>query len=206
MVQNREQPGRPRSFDREEVLDKIVDVFWRQGFRSTTFPDVEKATRLHRQSLVYAFGSKRAMFVEALRRYRERHVRAVCAILRRRGSPSANIRAAFDFWLADARRAAGPGCLMVNTAGELGGSDADIADILSEATGEVVDAFVHAFTCAREAGETITLAAPDDLARLAVACGDGALLRSRTARDASFAQVSFETFLSAVLTGYAETD
>lgn len=199
MTQTHEQPGRPRSFDREEVLDKIVDVFWQQGFHATTFPDVEKATRLHRQSLVYAFGSKHAMFVEALRRYRDRHVGTICAILRRDGSPSANIRAAFDFWLADARRTTRPGCLMVNTAGEFGGSDADIAGILGQTTGDVVAAFADAFTRARERGEVKPDAAPDALAELAVACGDGALLRSRTERDASYAQVSFETFLQTVL-------
>ena len=199
MVHAHEQPGRPRSFDREEVLDKIVDVFWRQGFHATTFSDVEQATHLHRQSLVYAFGSKHAMFIEALRRYRERHVGALCEILRRDSPPSANIRAAFDFWLADARRTARPGCLMVNTAGEFGGTDADIVDILGETNSEVVNALSDAFARARANGEVKTDAAPEALAELAVACCDGALLRCRTERDASFAQVSFETFLKAVL-------
>ena len=199
MAQVHEQPGRPRSFDREEVLDLIVDVFWQQGFRSTTFPDVERVTGLHRQSLVYAFGGKHKMFVEALHRYRDRHVRGVTKILRRDGSGATNIRDAFAFWLDDARRTAGPGCLMVNTAGDFGGADADIADVLGAATGEVVDAFAHAFRRARDAGEIASDAEPEALAKLAVACGDGALLRCRTERDASFAEVSFETFLGAIL-------
>lgn len=199
MTEVHEQPGRPRSFDREEVLDQIVDVFWQRGFRSTTFPDVERVTGLHRQSLVYAFGGKHAMFVEALHRYRDRHVRGVTNILRRDGSGAANIRDAFAFWLGDAHRSAGPGCLMVNTAGEFGGADAAIAAVLAAATGEVVDAFADAFRRARDAGEIASDAAPEALAKLAVACGDGALLRCRTEHDASFAEVSFETFLSAVL-------
>ncbi len=194
-----ELPGRPRSFDREVVLDQIVDLFWQQGFRSTTFSDVERATRLHRQSLAYAFGSKRAMFFEALQRYRDRHVRAVTGILRSGGSPAANIRAAFDFWLDDARRAVGPGCLMVNTAGEFGGGDADISDVLCQANGELVGAFAYAFERAQSAGEIKNDAAPGALARLAVACGDGALLRCWTERDPGFAEVSFETFLTTIL-------
>ena len=199
MTHVHEQPGRPRSFDREDVLDKIVDLFWRQGFTCTTFADVERATGLHRQSLVYAFGGKHAMFVEALKRYRDRHVRTATGLLRRGGPPAENIRAAFGFWLADARRTVGPGCLLVNTAGEFGGSDGDISDVLGEATGELVDAFAHAFARARDAGALKSDAAPEALARLAVACGDGALLRCRTARDASFAEASFEAFLKSVL-------
>ncbi len=181
------------------MLDRIVDLFWRQGFTATTFADVERATGLHRQSLVYAFGGKHAMFVDALRRYRDRHVRAVTGLLRRGGSPAENIRAAFDFWLADARRTIGRGCLMVNTAGEFGGADGDISDVLGEATGELVDAFAFAFERAQSAGEIKNNAAPEDLARLAVACGDGALLRCRTERDPGFAEVSFETFLTTIL-------
>ena len=199
MEQAHQAPGRPRTFDREQVLDAIVDLFWRRGFKATTFPDVEGATGLHRQSLVYAFGDKRSMFVEALRRYRERHVRTIAELLRREGSPSANIRAAFDFWLADARRAASPGCLMVNTAGEFGASDDAVAEVLGQATGELVEAFTFAFERAQAAGEIETSVAPEALARLAVACGDGALLRCRTARDAGFAETSFDAFLKSVL-------
>lgn len=199
MTDTHEAPGRPRSFDRDAVLDRIVDLFWRQGFGATTFSDIERATGLRRQSLVYAFGDKRAMFLEVLRRYRARHVSKVTGLLRRGGSPTRNIADAFDCWLEDARRVVGRGCLMVNTAGEFGASDERVAGILGQATGEVVDAFEHAFAQAQAAGEIPARIEPAALARLAVACGDGALLRCRTTGDARFAETSFDAFLRTVL-------
>lgn len=199
MTRPKEHPGRPRSFDRGEALDKIVALFWENGFKRTTYPDIERATGLHRQSLFYAFGDKHTMFVEALHRYRDRHVRRVVDVLGRSGSPSDNIRAAFDLWLEDARRSGSAGCLMVNTAGELGNTDAEVTGVIGAAAGQLVTAFADAFARAQKAGEIDEEIAPRALAHLAVACGDGALMRSRAANDPGFAETSFEAFLTKIL-------
>ncbi|MEL6262374.1 MAG: TetR/AcrR family transcriptional regulator [Cyanobacteria bacterium J06626_6] len=47
----------------------MTQVFWQQGFAKTTYADLEKATGLHRQSLVYAFGDKKALFESAIDYY-----------------------------------------------------------------------------------------------------------------------------------------
>ncbi|MEL6158735.1 MAG: TetR/AcrR family transcriptional regulator [Cyanobacteria bacterium J06623_5] len=65
----KELPGRPREFDHNATLAKITQVFWQQGFAKTTYADLEKATGLHRQSLVYAFGDKKALFESAIDYY-----------------------------------------------------------------------------------------------------------------------------------------
>lgn len=61
--------GRPREFDEDEALKKILDVFWANGFEGTSMSDLEIATGLRKGSLYAAFGDKRAMYLKALALY-----------------------------------------------------------------------------------------------------------------------------------------
>jgi len=61
--------GRPREFDEDEALAKILDVFWAKGFEGTSMSDLETATGLRKGSLYAAFGDKRAMYRKALALY-----------------------------------------------------------------------------------------------------------------------------------------
>ena len=191
--------GRPRSFDRDAVLDAVVETFHRHGLAGTTYDLLERATGLRRQSLVYAFGDKRALFQAALARYAERRIDEFAACLAAPGSPAAGLQAAFALWLEDARDRAHPGCFLVNTAGELGRRDKALAATVEKATARLIVAFEDAFTRARAAKELRTDGEPGELARCAVALGDGALLHARSAGDASLAEASFRGFISSVL-------
>lgn len=64
--------GRPREFDADEILDKVVDVFWRQGYEGTTMAQLTASAGLSKPSLYAAFGDKEALFRAAFARYRER--------------------------------------------------------------------------------------------------------------------------------------
>ena len=61
--------GRPREFDEDEALAKIMDVFWEKGFEGASMSDLETATGLRKGSLYAAFGDKRAMYLKALALY-----------------------------------------------------------------------------------------------------------------------------------------
>ena len=61
--------GRPRSFDIDRALDRVLQVFWRKGYEGTSLSDLTKAARVNRPSLYAAFGDKRALFRKALDRY-----------------------------------------------------------------------------------------------------------------------------------------
>ncbi len=102
-------------------------MFWQHGFAKTTYRALEQATGLHRQSLVYAFGDKKALFQAVLHHYAATQVQAIIDQLQASGSPLNNLRAAFASWLEDARREATTGCLFVNTAGEIGPADPAVA-------------------------------------------------------------------------------
>lgn len=61
--------GRPKSFDRDMTLKKILLTFWEHGYTGTNYPMLCAATQLEKPSLYNAFGNKEALFKEALDLY-----------------------------------------------------------------------------------------------------------------------------------------
>src|ERR1700754_84136 len=61
--------GRPRAFDREAALHTAMLVFWRKGFLATSMNDLCDAMGIRSPSLYAAFGSKEALYIEAVGRY-----------------------------------------------------------------------------------------------------------------------------------------
>ncbi len=65
--------GRPRAFDREAALAKATRLFWTKGYEATSISDLTEAMGIGSPSLYAAFGSKEALYAEALRHYRENY-------------------------------------------------------------------------------------------------------------------------------------
>lgn len=185
-------PGRPRSFDKGAALQAIVDIFWEKGYSGTSYADLEAATGLRRQSLIYAFGDKQAMFKQAVDHYAAQRVGLIVATLSRPGSPLANIQAAFEVWAEDAAHPSGRACLLVNTAGEVGPYIAAVAQALNQATDRLIAAFEATIEMAQKCDEIDKRLDAKALAALAVAAGDGALLHARSSGNARRAQQSFK--------------
>ncbi len=61
--------GRPREFDRETALAAAMLVFWRKGFAAASMNDLCDAMGIRSPSLYAAFGSKEALYLEAIEHY-----------------------------------------------------------------------------------------------------------------------------------------
>jgi len=62
--------GRPRGFDRDAALDSAMHLFWEHGYESTSLDHLKRAMGgLSPASFYAAFGSKAALFREAVARY-----------------------------------------------------------------------------------------------------------------------------------------
>jgi AcrR family transcriptional regulator len=61
--------GRPREFDRDAALEAATLLFWRKGFAATSMNDLCDAMGVRSPSLYAAFGSKEALYLEAIEHY-----------------------------------------------------------------------------------------------------------------------------------------
>jgi AcrR family transcriptional regulator len=61
--------GRPREFDREEALRKAQAAFWERGYEGTSMADLVAVLGLASSRIYAAFGSKEALFREAIALY-----------------------------------------------------------------------------------------------------------------------------------------
>ncbi|QBS40147.1 TetR/AcrR family transcriptional regulator [Nocardia sp. CS682] len=61
--------GRPRAFDRTEVLRRAMEVFWEHGYEGSSMSDLTSAMGINSPSLYAAFGGKEALFREAVGLY-----------------------------------------------------------------------------------------------------------------------------------------
>lgn len=60
---------RPATFNAEAVLDRAMLLFWTQGYAGTSIQDLVEGTELLRGSIYHAFGDKRSLYIQTLRRY-----------------------------------------------------------------------------------------------------------------------------------------
>ena len=157
--------GRPRSFDIDSALDRVLLVFWRKGFEGASLSDLTKAVGVNRPSLYAAFGDKEALFRKALDRYLDGPAAYVQEALK---EPSA--RAVVERLLRGAAESnTAPrnpgGCLMVQGALACGEEADSIRQELTarRAAGEA--AIRRRLQRARSEGDLSTDADPADLAR-----------------------------------------
>src|SRR5690349_16061930 len=112
------RPGRPRTFDHDEVIDRAMTQFWRRGYAATSMRDLQGAVGVLPGSLYGAYGDKHALFLHALERYAE-GTRAAADELTGDGPVLPRVRALLIGVLEAAADAPGRGCMLGNTAVEL---------------------------------------------------------------------------------------
>lgn len=176
--------ARPRQFDESAALEQVVRQFWARGYEATSVRDLEAATGIGMASLYNAFGGKRTLFRAALEHYSEQQTRACLRDIESIPSPAGRIRAfvtrVTDAALKDPDRM---GCLMINTAIELGPHDPEIAAIVTSHLRKVEDFFHRNFEAAVAAGEASPDVSPEDAARSFSTLMFGLRVLARTCPD-----------------------
>ncbi|MFF4696763.1 TetR/AcrR family transcriptional regulator [Streptomyces chattanoogensis] len=146
--------GRPKQFDPDAAVDQAMEVFWRKGYAATTPQDLVDALGIGKGSLYNAFGSKHALFEKALCRYRDSQALALIEMLEEKGPVKDRLRKALRFLaetdLADPDRR---GCMAVNTAAELAGTDEVAADLVRRMFDRTEGAFRALVEEGQRAGE-----------------------------------------------------
>lgn len=157
--------GRPKQFNREEVLRRAMELFWQTGYEGASLPDLLQTMGISRQSLYDTFGSKRELYISAIEHYRATQLSRALALLERDGSPLENVKDAVGFFEALAADARCRGCFVANALVEMGPHDPEISKLLQDTLDLLREAIARALREAQARGELSARKSPDGLAR-----------------------------------------
>ena len=73
--------ARSKQFNTEEVLEKAIRLFWKQGFHATSMEDLVSMLGINRASMYNTFGSKQALFEQAVEMYKNREINRIADFL-----------------------------------------------------------------------------------------------------------------------------
>ncbi|MGW4896653.1 TetR/AcrR family transcriptional regulator [Kitasatospora sp. NPDC004240] len=119
--------GRPRAFDEDEAIQAAAGLFATRGYEGTSVDDLVTGLGVHRGSLYKVFGSKRGLYLAALRRHLDHEVLPLAAALAAAPDlPAALAGAAGGF---DGGAAAG---LLLSAAVERAAADEEVAALVEE--------------------------------------------------------------------------
>lgn len=104
--------GRQKSYDRQEVLQRAMALFWAKGYEGTHLAELVEVTGVNRFGLYGEFGGKEGLFQEALELYLSQARSAYQNTLGAEPRGLGNIRRYFrELQFEDGYH----GCFMVNT-------------------------------------------------------------------------------------------
>jgi len=117
-------PRKPE-YDRDDLIDRARDLFWKQGWAGTSLKDLERTLNMKPGSFYAAFGSKAALFELTLDRYAETGSKRLQALVDQHGALGALQR--YPALVIDTSTAPAKACMLAKTVLELGGQDEQLA-------------------------------------------------------------------------------
>jgi TetR/AcrR family transcriptional repressor of nem operon len=170
--------GRARTFDKDSILATTAQLFRRLGFAATSLKDLEQETGLQAGSLYNAFGNKKAVFLCSLDAYHESVVQRRIETYLKGKNPIAEL---VDLFTSTYRveRIPNAGCLLTNTAAEIGGDDPEVQAKVEEGFFLLRDAFWRQMQKAKQLGLANPAISPEAAAEFLLTAYQGLLIRVR---------------------------
>ncbi|WP_068475723.1 TetR/AcrR family transcriptional regulator [Saccharicrinis aurantiacus] len=127
--------ARTKKYKEDEVIEKAMNLFWRNGFEATSTRMLEKEMGINQFSIYSSFGNKEGVFLESMKCYNQKINTIVKKLENREGGIESIKGYFYDFLDFSKENNIAKGCLLANTMTELG-ADSDL----------VIKAKVHNFT------------------------------------------------------------
>ncbi len=115
--------GRNYEFNREETLNKAMQVFWQKGYKATSMKDLIDEMGIQPGSIYNSFGDKHSLFLEAIKYYGDVVTSNALKSLENEGSPLENLHKYVVEIISRPSEKKCRGCLIVNTVVELSPHD-----------------------------------------------------------------------------------
>lgn len=176
--------ARTKEFDKEEVLEKAIGIFWAKGFNATSMQDLVDGLGISRSSLYDTFGDKESLFYAALNTYTSKYQAIMVQDIINAPSPLTVIKSFFSNQIAQSvNDSEHKGCLIVNTATELAANSSKANEFVCENVDIVVNAFAQAIEKGQQMGEITKANSPLQLARFLFNASIGMRVSARTGTD-----------------------
>jgi TetR/AcrR family transcriptional repressor of nem operon len=193
--------GRPRSFDTDTAVERAMNVFWSRGYHATALPDLLRATKLSRGSLYAAFGDKHSLFLRALDRYIADALTRMDGELDPGEEPVEGLRAYLSGYVDRTSGAKGRrGCLLVATAMEMAGHDADVDHRIGGFFKAMETRVADALSRAKAAGKLADGVEPSSAARILVCFVEGLRVTGKTGPTRATSQATADALLDRFMT------
>ncbi len=192
--------ARSREYDHHELLTEATSAFWANGFARTTMDDIVKRTGVNRASLYAAYPDKRALFLASLQHYLETVTSKNLRHLERGEKASESIRSFFLRLISEPTPEgySVSGCLLTNTAVELGGVEEDVAALVRQAFSRVEEALRRRLTEARTQGDLSPDVEPKKLAKHLLVLIQGVRVMSRLGVEKRLLKQAVESALQQI--------
>ncbi len=112
--------ARTKQYKEEDVIQKAMNLFWRNGYEATSVRMLEKEMGINQFSIYSSFGSKHGVFVESIKAYKS-ELNSIRNVLKNSNNGTIGIKQFFyDFLEFTKENEEGKGCLVCNTVSEMG--------------------------------------------------------------------------------------
>lgn len=176
--------ARHKEFEREEVLEKAIQVFWNNGYNATSFQTLTEGMCINRQSIYDTYGDKHTLFIEALTYYYQKRTDYLTAHFAQDKPVKELIRAFFEQSIVNTTtEQKNQGCFLLNVTHEMVPQDKDVAAIANKNMKDLTAIFESAISRGIKSGEIVSSQTPAALAIYIVNTLQGLLTLCKTMTD-----------------------
>lgn len=116
--------GRTKQFDEQDILEKAMELFWKQGYNATSINDLVNHLKVNRASLYSTYGGKKELFDKALNHYMATSHKSLRVFIEKKESPKRIIKSLFESAINESYTDIDKkGCFVVNATTELAATD-----------------------------------------------------------------------------------
>lgn len=173
--------ARPKSFDKSQLLQKAMVLFWEKGYERTSIKDLERVFGLKPPSIYNTFGNKQTLFLNVIDCYLEQVIDSRIGDYLNQSSNAIEdletfFRSAVGYLMTDKPRF---GCLLTNTAVETVHLTEEIDQKVQAGLTRLREAFYIELERAQESKDLATNEDLDVLATMLLTSYQGLLVLSR---------------------------
>ncbi len=113
--------ARKKEYIEEEVIEKAMNLFWRNGYETTSVRMLEKEMGINQFSMYSSFGNKHGVFLESIKCYKKKAKQELIDKLKESTNGIEGIKEYFYNFIEFSKDTKlNKGCLLTNTVNELG--------------------------------------------------------------------------------------